>query len=150
MEKAEQAGFVQSSPDAVEREQRFLFRCKGKILRLSAKQKGFLAEPVAGAEQVAFPRVEDGEGEHAVELREAVFTPLEIGGQQNFRVAVRSENDAFRLQPLGNFQVVVYFAVEGDDGVAADIAHRLGAGWRRIDDGEPSMTEGNRSTGIEP
>ncbi len=66
----------------------------------------------------------DGDGEHAAQLLKAAGVPLQKRVQNGFGVAVRVEAVAQLLQLGPDFQVVVDFAVEDDDGVAV-----VASGW---------------------
>src|SRR5207247_9912665 len=68
-----------------EREERS--RHSGVVERLDA-------QPIAGAEQTALRPVPDGEGEHPIEVSEAVPAPTSVGLKQNLRVGSSGEDVA--------------------------------------------------------
>ena len=84
-------------------------------------------------------RVIDREGEHAVQVREAVFTPGAIGGHQDLGIAMGGESDSGALEGSAKVREVVDFAVESDCDLAGASYHRLMSAAGQIDYGQPAM-----------
>jgi len=93
------------------------------------------AETVARQEQRALAQVPDGEGEHAVEVRHAVFAPSMIGLEDHLAVAVGEEVIPHLLQFFAQLAVVVEGAVEYQRQMQRLVQHRLARAFREVDDG---------------
>ena len=97
-------------------------------------------QPIARQPERLRPRVEQGEGEHAVEAMHAFLAPLAIAVQDDFGVAGSAENMPLGLQFGADFSEIVDFAVE-DDGQALILSqHRLRAAGQ-VDDRQAQMAK---------
>jgi hypothetical protein len=100
------------------------------------------AQVVAGQQQRLLPVVPHGEGEHALQVLDDPFTPLQVAAQQHLRVGTGAElvalGDQVRAEPC----VVVDLAAEHDHGrgVVPVRHHRLGAS-ARVEHGEPAVAQ---------
>ena len=99
-------GRVQQRPD---------FRAKQKALRRLYQIERLHPERVARGKKVAGRRVDRNEGIHAGEAFDPVGAPGPQHVGDDFRVAFGAEAHAERLQFLAQFDVIVDFAVEGDE-----------------------------------
>jgi hypothetical protein len=93
--------------------------------------------------------VPDGEGEHAVQVFDAVLAPFGIGLEDDLGVALGKEVIAPGAQLGAQFRVVVDGAVEHQRQV--QFGHRPSAGWNaigQIDDGQPPVAEGQRTVRV--
>ena len=107
----------------------------------------FDAEAVARREKPAGPAIEQHEGKHAVEAREAAFAPLAPGGQDDLGVGAGVERVAGRRELRAQFDVVVDLAIVGDPALAGRIAHRLMTGRAQVENREPPVPEPERGAG---
>ena len=99
-----------------------------------------LAQPVARQEQFPPRAVPQREGEHAVELGQAVRPPLLPGMDDRLGVAMRAEHVPGGFQPRAQGLEIVDHAVEDDRNGAVLVVHRLLPGaW--IDDRQPAVAE---------
>ena len=108
------------------------------------------AEPVAGQEQTAPPCIPYREREHApqpVDHRGAVAI---VQVQQHLGIGSRPEAPPRRLQLSAEAAIVVDLAVERDHEPIAVKGHRLRAGRRGIDDGQPAMGQSDAPRRIQP
>ena len=112
---------------------RTVFGCR-KVERLDA-------EAIAAKHHFAAAGVVNGEGKHAAQPREKCRAPDPVAVQQRFGVAVTAEPHPELFQFPTQFRVVVDLAIENDDIASGFIAHRLRAGFRKIDDGQARVTE---------
>jgi hypothetical protein len=85
-------------------------------------------------------RIPYGEGEIAVEALDAGFAHQLVEMQDDLGVARGAEPPAAAAQFLAQLDMVEDLAIEGDDEVAAGVAHRL-ATVGEGDDGKPDMGE---------
>src|ERR1051325_12166179 len=92
------------------------------------------ANVIASQRQDAFFIVPNRECEHAVELQEAIATPLSECGKKNFSVALRTKLMTECDQLLAKFSIVEDLSVEGEDITSVMREHRLVAAWRCIND----------------
>src|SRR5262245_31872244 len=86
-------------------------------------------------------RIPDGESEHAPELCQATLAPSSIGFQDNFRIRVAGEANAFGLELLTDFGEVINLAVVNDPITAFGVLHRLMTERREINNGKPTIAE---------
>jgi hypothetical protein len=110
-------------------------RGEDDAVRQRGVPEGFLAETVAGEEELTDRGVVQGEGEHAAEVVEhlPVVPPVEV--KKHLRVTGGEETIPERGQFLAKVAEVVDLSVEGDREAPVGRDHRLvGAGG--IDDGE--------------
>ncbi len=110
--------------------------------RLVPIDQRLLAQPVAGQEQLPPPGVPEGEGEHAVQVREHLRPLVLVEMDEHFRVALGAEAVAGPLQPAAELAEVVDFAVEDDPHRAVLVGHRLLAAGE-VDDRQPAMAQGD-------
>ena len=96
---------------------------------------------VAAAEQHAAPRVPERERPHPVEAVEAVLAPLLVRVHDDFRVGVRAEAVAVRLELAPQLDEVVDLAVEGDPDRPVLVAERLVSRSREVLDREAARAE---------
>ena len=82
--------------------------------RLVAIDQRLFAQPIAAEDQPAAVGVPDGDGEHAVQMREALRPFVLVEVDDGLGVAVGAELVARAFQPLPQVPVVVDFAVEDD------------------------------------
>ena len=61
--------------------------------------------------------------------------------EDDLGVGAAAEGDALALEAGAEIAVVVDLAVEGDDAAAVGRSHRLVAGRRQVDDGQPAEAE---------
>src|SRR6185295_15464151 len=121
-------------------ENRFHLRGKNKCAGLSTARgnmrviERLYADVIASQRQGSFFVVPNRECEHAVELQEAITTPLSECGKKNFSVALRTKLMTERDQLLTKLPVVEDFSVEGQDITSVVRDHWLVAAWRCIND----------------
>src|SRR6185369_10012458 len=107
--------------------------------------KRFDAHGVAGHEQAVLGRIPDGEGKYSSELLQTRFAPTGIRFQQDFRIAIGAKAFSVTTQAVAKLSIVIDFAVEYDPVPCLWIVHRLMPKRRKVDDGEPAMSESNFS-----
>ena len=108
-----------------------------------------LAEPVARQEHRALRLIPEREGEHPVEVPNAILAPLLPGVDDDFGVAARAEGVAERLQLVDQLGEIVDLAVERDAHRAVLVEQRLSPERRKIDDREPAMAEADTGGQVE-
>ncbi len=84
--------------------------------------------------------IPDREGEHALQSRQAAFTPLRIGHQQHFGVAFGAERMAEAGQFIAQGAEIINRAVENEREAPIRRLHGLMA-VGRIEDREPAHAE---------
>ena len=98
---------------------RLQLRAEIQIVAAAVDVQRLDAHAVARQHQALFAtRVHSATANMPRKPAKAVRVPLQKGVQNRFRVAVRLEAVPERFQFLPQLQVVINFAVEGDDGVA--------------------------------
>ena len=115
--------------------------------RLVAVDERLFAQPVAAEDQAAVLGVPDGDGEHAVEMREALRPFVFIEVNDAFGVALGAELVPRPFQPPPQVAVVVDLAVEDDPNRFVLVSHRLVAAGQ-VDDREPPKAEGDARLGL--
>src|SRR2546428_1524869 len=70
------------------------------------------AESVTGAEDRAPALVHDDEGEHSVEMRQAITAPLFVGMCNDLCIASANERVSGIMQFFPEFNIIEYLAVE--------------------------------------
>jgi hypothetical protein len=103
-------------------------------------EQGLFAETIARKKQLVV--VPDGNREHAVEARQAIGPPLEVGGERYFGVGRRLEAMTFGFERLTQLVPIVNFAVERDHRVA--LGHR-GRDVFLVHDRQPSLADHQRT-----
>jgi hypothetical protein len=103
----------------------------------------FLAETIPRQKQAA--PIPDGQRPHAVEMFQAVLSPMGIGGQNDFGVTPGGETVPMTLQLGAQFGKVVDLAVEHDD-APLPILHGLMAARARVLDRQARMTKADGMT----
>ncbi len=122
-------------------EQGLDFGSKGQIPAIPGVVQRLLAHPVPGQKHPAALPVPEGNGEHALQMFQAVRAPLLVGAQDDLGVAARAEGLPQALQlPLEVLEIIDFpvkdhsqTAVQGNHGL-------LPAG--KIDDGKSAMPQG--------
>ena len=99
------------------------------------------AEPVARGKDRPGLAVVEHEREHAVEPVQAVPPPLGVGVEEHLGVGAGVKGMAGGLELGAQLAVVVDLAVVDDPVAAVGRAHRLVAGRREVEDGEPAVAE---------
>ena len=104
-------------------------------------EERLLTRPVAGQVQRAFRGIPDGQRKLPVDAANRLLeSPPAHAMQQHFRVGMSAKPARrleFRAQPLE----IVDLAVEHDDVLRVVARHRLVAGDRQVDDGQPARAE---------
>src|ERR1044072_1598944 len=119
---------------------RFDLRGKNECPRLITARRNMrvierlYTDVIASQRQGSFFVVPNRECEHAVELQEAITTPLSECGKKNFSVAFSTKLMTERDQLLAKLSVVEDLSVEGEDITSVMRDHRLVAAWRCIND----------------
>jgi hypothetical protein len=106
---------------------------QGAVGQLGVEER-LHTEPVASEEQRVRHAVVNGEGEHAVELVEAIGAPAGPALEDDLGVAFGAEPMTPRLQLGAHLTVIVDLAVVADRETALFVEHRLRGGVREIDD----------------
>ena len=147
------AGHVAERQVGVERGRIELARTGGirqQRLQLGAEGQGaagrtiverLLAGRIAGEQQALTRAVVEGQGEHAVETRQAAIAPGSIRFENHFGVGRRPEAMTGAFELGAQLEIVVDLAVEDDLQVAGGVGHRLAAHRRQVDDRQPAMAE---------
>ena len=104
------------------------------------------AEAVAREEQAAARMVVDGEGEHAVQARQAFDAPLPPRREDHLGIAAGAEAVAAILELGAQLAEIVDFAVVGDGDNFVVARHRLRAA-RDIDDRQAEVAETDAGRG---
>ena len=101
---------------------------------------------------IGIARVEDADGEHAVELLHAIDTPLLVRVQQHLGVGMVGLPLvlAERLQLASKLGVVVDFTVEGERDRAGAVGHRLRRDVGQVDDRQAPVAERAVAIGRRP
>jgi hypothetical protein len=107
------------------------------------------AERVTRAEQLLVAPVPDGERVHAAELADHVLAQPGVHLEQYLSRRPAAQPDAAGVQPLGQLRDVVDLAVEDQHEPAVRGLHRLAAGRRGVDDGQPPEAQGQVLIGVE-
>ncbi len=119
------------------------FACESEESIALREVEGLLAEGVAREHEFALSRVPRSQGKHAVEFlalpERSVFKHV----HEHFGVAVGSKAVPLRLKFRAQFVVVVDLTVEDDMHRLIFIRHRLPTLRPKVDDGQPSMREGD-------
>nr|WP_254127036.1 hypothetical protein [Aquihabitans sp. G128] len=98
-------------------------------------------QAVAAEQQAPAVTLGDGEGEHAHQPFDEAVAPLPVGLEQHLGVAVGEEPVALVGQLAAQLRVVVDAAVEGHGQAELGVVHRLLAGGREVDDGQPAVAQ---------
>src|SRR5215472_486866 len=106
------------------------------------------AERVPGAEQLAGPRVPDGERVHAAEPVHDLLAHPGVGLEQHLGVAAGPQRDPLIAQLLAKLDVVVDLPVVDHPVAAVRGAHRLVPGQGKVDDGQPAEPECHVRVGV--
>ena len=121
--------------------QRADFRGKNKIgtgLRIVQRLD---AHRIARDEQAMAAGVPQGEGKHAAELCQAIFSPARIGFQQDFSIGVADKTCAGFLEFVPNVAEVVDLAVVDDPVAGFGIVHGLVSQRREIKNRQPAVAQ---------
>jgi len=107
--------------------------------------KRFYADTIPNQPEFALPAVPNPDCKHPPKLLDTRNSPLLERVQDDFSVRVIGlpMMSASSFELTANFRVIVDFSVENNPHRAIFVAHRLGGGFGKIDDGEPSMPETN-------
>ena len=128
--------------------------------QLGAEQQGaaeaavverLLADPVARQGEAPRAPVPERQGEHALRAAQRLLdAPLLDRGQQHLGVGVAAEAVPARPERGPQAAEVVDLAVQDQDVAARGGGHRLAAGGREVDDGEPPVAERHAGPGVGP
>jgi len=99
------------------------------------------AEEITGEQEAALLRVQNGKREHAHQSGQGRSAPPGTGSQQHLRVRAGVERVPESFELLAKLEVVVDLAVEDDVVAPVRAGHRLSAGLRQVDDGEPPVRQ---------
>ena len=124
--------------------QRLDLRPKHQGLAVAPVIKRLLARPVARQKQSLGAIVPEGDGEHPVQLAQAVRALLLVKVDDGFAVGMRLEMVAAFQQPLAQLAIVINFAVENQGDVAGFVGERLVTGFQ-INNAQPP--DGQRDVG---
>ena len=105
--------------------------CRGRVER-------FYAERITRQENPLRLGVVKRERIHALDFLKRLLAPAAECVQQNFRVAMTSEQHALALECRTDAPEVVNLAIEDQAVAGRNVVHRLMAGLREIKDGEPT------------
>ena len=103
--------------------------------------QGFDPMRIACEEKLPLPGIPQGESEHPAQTANHGRAVLAVQVQEDLGIRVRAKEHAFALQLFTQDEVIVDFAVEGDDLCAVHSVHRLCAGLGKVDDGQSSVCE---------
>ena len=134
-----------------------------KGFQLGGKEQGsaepsvverFFAHAVARQPEHPLTAVPGGDGEHAFQPRQRrLDAPAIEGRQDRLRVGVPAE---FRrpagaaLQLIAEGKVVVDLAIEGDHEASGGRAHGLMPGRRKVENGQPPVSQGDSALRLRP
>ncbi len=118
---------------------------KQKTIRAGPIVKGLDADPVPGEQESLLLEVQEGEGEHPVQLLDAGGAAFFVQVDDDFGIGVRLELVAFLLKLSPQFAEVIDLAVEHNPDGAVLVAHRLPAGLGEVNDGQARVTESDRT-----
>ena len=121
-------------------QQTLQFAGKQQSVRLATIHERLLAQAVATQHKSPVPRVPDGDGEHPVEMREALETHVLVQVDDRLAVAVRAKHVSGSLQPTAERAEVVDLAVEDDPHGAVFVGQRL-TRELQVDDRQAAETE---------
>ena len=116
------------------RQQRLDLRGEEQASKVPREIERLDAHAIAGAEQASTASVPQGEGEHTVEMLQAIHPPTRISGQQDFRVRLAAIGVVRQL--TAQLEVVVDFAVEDQLQGAVVARHGLTAVLAEVDDAQ--------------
>src|SRR5947207_14394403 len=88
-------------------------------------------------------------GIHAFDMVDNCTTPAGVADQERLGIAGAAPINV-RAEFLADGAMVVNFAVGHNDVAGGRVHHRLGAGRRKIDDGEPGIAEPVTAAGGTP
>ncbi len=103
------------------------------------------AGPVAIELELSRARVPERDREHAVDLVDERFAPLEVRVQHDLGVGIRPERMAALRELLAQLEIAVDLAVEDEPALAVRREHRLIRGGAQIDDRKPAEADADRS-----
>ena len=128
-------------------EQALQFRSEDQAaVRQQRIMKRLHPKPVPRQPERAGARIEQREGEHAVEAMDALLAPLAIAMKNDFGVAMGAKDMALRLQFGAHFREIVDFAVEDDRQALILGQHRLRAAGQ-VDDRQAQMAQAHARRG---
>ena len=134
--------------DARKREQPFDLRSEDETAFGRGVIERLDPQPVARAEEAPAPPVPDRKSIHPLQPVQAIFTPMQIGLQQHFRISSGVEAVPARFQLRPQFPEVIDLAIENYPGRAVGRGHRLKPAIRQIDNRQTTMTESDARSRI--
>ena len=133
------------------RRQRLDLRGEGEALLVLEVIEGLGPEAVPRQDQLAGGRVQEPEGEHAVQARQqALWTLVDHGLEQHFRIAAGPKGNAATFQFGPELAEIVDLAVEHQDVAATLVPHRLMTALIEVDQREPGMGQPKAVTNEAP
>jgi hypothetical protein len=107
------------------------------------------AGPIAVQPQFTVPRIPQRDREHAVEVIDEAFAPLEIRPQQHFGIRMGAERMAQFFEFAAEAQEAVYLAVEYDPGFVVVGKHGLHRHRIQVDDRQAAEADMHRPVEVQ-
>ena len=148
-EIAAEAAQVEVAPDLGMRQQGSYLGAEDEPPVALGVVEGFLPHPIPGGKERLPPGIPEDEGEHSVEMREALLAELLVGVDDHLGVGARREPVPPLTESFGQALEVVDFAVEDRVHGARLVGDRLAAGGK-IDDLQAAVAQRDRTVDVVP